>query len=96
MYILYTMEKSLDSAQIEHYELEEKEMTAKVENYCARKRTMGINIDVSERMCGTCIWYEQYYREGRGKMYVVKGKADRLAKYNIAAAHLWQKWHKQL
>ena len=23
-------------------------------------------------------------------MYVVKGKADRLAKYNIAAAHLWQ------
>ena len=52
---------------------------------------MGINIDVSERMCGTCIWYEQYYREGRGKMYVVKGKADRLAKYNIAAAHLWQK-----
>ena len=25
------------------------------------------------------------------KMYVVKGKADHLAKYNIAAAHLWQK-----
>ena len=29
-------------------------------------------------------------------MYVVKGKTDGLAEYNIAAAHLWQKWHKQL
>lgn len=42
--------------------------TAKVENYCAKKKTMGINIDVSERVCGTCIWYEQYYREGRGNV----------------------------
>ena len=41
---------------------------AKVENFCMRKHTKSISIDNGERACINCIWYEQYYREGRGNV----------------------------
>ena len=42
-------------------------MTAKVENYCAHKRTRQVSIETSERACINCIWFEQHYRPNRGK-----------------------------
>lgn len=43
-------------------------MTAKVENLCMRKKTKSISVDTGERACINCIWYEQYWREGRGSV----------------------------
>lgn len=43
-------------------------MTAKVENYCAHKRTRSISVERSEKACINCIWYEQYYRSNRGNV----------------------------
>lgn len=34
-------------------------MTAKVENYCAHKRTRQVSIETSERACVNCIWFER-------------------------------------
>lgn len=47
-------------------------MVAKVECFCAKKRSKSISVDSGERVCINCIWYQQYYREGRGnvKMWV--------------------------
>ena len=44
-------------------------MTAKVENYCAHKRTRQVSIETSERACVNCIWFEQHYRPNRGKVW---------------------------
>jgi hypothetical protein len=43
-------------------------MTAKVENLCATKKTRSISVDIGERACINCIWYEQHYRPGRGNV----------------------------
>lgn len=43
-------------------------MTAKVENYCASKRTRILSVEASMRACMNCIWYEQYYRKNRGNI----------------------------
>lgn len=43
-------------------------MTAKVENYCMRKRPKSISVDSGERVCINCIWYEPHYRMGRGNI----------------------------
>ncbi len=44
-------------------------MTAKVENYCAHKRTRQVSIETSERACINCIWFEQHYRPNRGNVW---------------------------
>lgn len=43
-------------------------MKAKVENFCMRKRSKQISVDVSEHACINCIWYEQHYRQNRGNV----------------------------
>lgn len=43
-------------------------MTAKVANVCIGKHTRIINVDSTERACINCIWYEQYFRRGRGSV----------------------------
>ena len=43
-------------------------MTAKVENFCINKKEKGINVGAGEHACINCIWYEQYYRKGRGNV----------------------------
>lgn len=43
-------------------------MTAKVENHCATLRTKSISVNRDERACVNCIWFEQYYREGRSNV----------------------------
>lgn len=43
-------------------------MTAKVEIYCMRKQSRSINVDLEERCCMNCIWYEPHYRKGRGNV----------------------------
>ncbi len=44
-------------------------MSAKVENFCARKFCKRICVDNNERACINCIWYEQYHRQSRGNIY---------------------------
>ncbi len=43
-------------------------MSAKVENFCIHLKEKAISVDASERACINCIWYEQYYRKGRGNV----------------------------
>lgn len=43
-------------------------MTAKVENHCAAMRTKTVCIESNARACVNCIWYEQYFRQGRGSI----------------------------
>ena len=43
-------------------------MTAKVENFCATKRTKSVPVDTGEKVCLNCIWYEQYFRQNRGNV----------------------------
>ena len=43
-------------------------MSAKVENLCMKKGSRRISVNISERACINCIWYEQYYRKGRGNV----------------------------
>ena len=43
-------------------------MTAKVENHCLHKKTKLLTVEVEERACINCIWYEQYYRRNRGNV----------------------------
>lgn len=43
-------------------------MTAKVENYCMNLGSRNITVDANERACINCIWYEQYWRKGRGSV----------------------------
>lgn len=43
-------------------------MSMKVEIHCQNKRMKGIYVDESVRACINCIWYEQYFRKGRGNV----------------------------
>lgn len=43
-------------------------MSAKVENFCMKKKEKSITVNASERACINCIWYEQYYRKNRGNV----------------------------
>ncbi len=46
-------------------------MEAKVENYRFEHRrgtTRSISVDIGERACIHCIWYEQYYHQNRGNI----------------------------
>ncbi len=46
------------------------QMTAKVENYCAKThfRSKMIVVEGGEKVCINCAWYQQHYRDNRGNL----------------------------
>ena len=44
-------------------------MIDKVENYCAGKCIKTISVELTERACINCIWFEQHYRPNRSNIY---------------------------